>query len=51
MCISGTEPSFVILSQTKKVKKLKSDAPKMPKKTEAKRGGVINPPIYNFNQF
>ena len=29
--ISGTEPSSVILSQTKYFKKLKSDDPKVPK--------------------
>ena len=32
MRISGTEPSSVILSQTKKFKKLESDAQKVPKK-------------------
>ena len=31
MRISGTEPLSVILSQTKKLRKLKSDAQKMPK--------------------
>ena len=50
MRISGTEPSSVILSQTKKFKTLKSDAPKMPKQAEAKRDGVINPQNDNFNQ-
>ena len=36
MRISGNEPSSVILSQTmKKIKKLKSDDPKMPKQAEA----------------
>ena len=48
--ISGTEPSSVILSQTKKFKKLKNEA-KMPKEAKAKRDGVINPQNYNFNQF
>ena len=36
MRISGTEPSSVILSQTMKVKKLKSDDLKVPKQAEAK---------------
>ena len=43
MNISGTEPSSVILSQTKWFKKLKSDVPKLPKQAKAKRDGVINP--------
>ena len=34
MRISGTEPSSVILRQTKCFKKLKIDAPKVPKQTE-----------------
>ena len=51
MPISGTEPSSVILSQTKVFKKMKSDAPKVPKQAEAKRDGVINPQNYNFNRF
>ena len=51
MRISGTEPSSVILSQTIKFKKLKSDDPKVPKQAKAKRDGVINPQNYNFNQF
>ena len=42
MRISGTDPSSVILSQTKKFKKLKGDAHKMPKQAKAKRDGVIN---------
>ena len=37
MRISGTEPSSVILSQTMKFKKLKSDDPKVPNQAEAKR--------------
>ena len=52
MRISGTEPSSVILSQTMKFKKLKSDDRKVPKQAEAKRDGVINPQItisVNFN--
>ena len=36
MRISGTEPSSVILSQTRYFKKLKIDAPKVPKQAEAK---------------
>ena len=43
MRISGTEPSSVILNQTIKFKKLKTDDPKVPKQAEAKRDGVINP--------
>ena len=51
MRISGTEPSSVILSQTMKFKKFKSNDPKVPKQAEAKRDGVIKPQNYNFNQF
>ena len=51
MRISGTKPSSVILSQTMKFKKLKSDDRKLPKQAEAKRDGVINPQNYNFSQF
>ena len=51
MRISGTEPSSVILSQTMKFKKLKSNDPKVPKQAEAKRDGVINPQNFNFKQF
>ena len=36
MRISGTERSSVILSQTKKIKKLKSDDLKVSKQAEAK---------------
>ena len=43
MRISGTEPASVILSQTKKLKNLKSDVPKISKQAEAKKDGVINP--------
>ena len=50
MRISGTEPLSMILSQTMKLKRLKSDAPKVPKQAEAKRDVVINPQNYNFNQ-
>ena len=42
MQISGNEPSSVILSQTMRFKKLKSDDPKVPKQAEAKGDGVIN---------
>ena len=51
MRISGTEPSLVILSKTKKYKSLKSVAQNVSKQAETKRGGVINPQNYNFNQF
>ena len=51
MRISGTESSSVILTQTIKFKKLKSDDLKVPKQAEAKRDGVINPQNYNFSQF
>ena len=47
MRISGTEPSYVILSQTKQFKKLESDAQKVPKEAKAKWDGVINPQNYN----
>ena len=47
MRISGTEPSSVILSQTKYFKKLKNDAQKLPKQAKVKRDGVINPPKNN----
>ena len=47
MCISGSQPSSVILCQTM----LKSDAQKVPKQAKAKRDSVINPQNYNFNQF
>ena len=50
MRISGTKPSSVILSQTKKFHKLQSVITKVLKQAEAKRGGVINPQNYNFNQ-
>ena len=40
MRISGTEPSSVILSQTMKFKKLKSDYLNVPKQAKAKRDGV-----------
>ena len=44
MCISGTEPSSVILGQKRGCfKKLESDVPEVPKQAEAKRDGVINP--------
>ena len=43
MRISGTEPSSVILSQTKWFQKLISDTPKCHIQAETKRDGVINP--------
>ena len=49
MRISGTQPSSVILSQTMKFKKLKSDPIKVPKQVEAKRDGVITLKNYMFN--
>ena len=49
--ILGTGPSSVIVSQTKKFKKLKSDGQKVPEQAEAKRDGVINPHKCNFTQF
>ena len=51
MRISGTETSSVILCQTMKFKKLKSDDPKVSKQAEVKKVGVINPQHYNLNQF
>ena len=51
MRISGTEPSSVIISQTMKFKKLKSDDPNVPKQAEANRDDVMNTTNYNFNQF
>ena len=51
MRISGTEPSSVILSQTKSFQNLKGDAQNVPKQDKAERDGVINPQKYNFNQF
>ena len=43
MRISGTEPSSVILSQTVKFKKLKSDDQKLHKQAEAKKGWCNKP--------
>ena len=40
MLISVTEPSSVILSQTKKFKKLKRDVLKVPKEAGAKRDAM-----------
>ena len=40
MRISGTEPSSVIVSQTKWFKKLKRDDTKVPKEAEAKRDAM-----------
>ena len=43
MRISGTEPSSVILSQTKYFKNMKCVAQKVPEQAKAKRDGIINP--------
>ena len=51
MRISGIEPSSVILSQRKYLKRLKNNVPNVPKEAKAKRDGVINPQNYNFYQF
>ena len=48
MRILGTKPSSVILSQTKKFQKLKSGVLKVPKQSEAKIDGVINPQIQSI---
>ena len=48
MRISGTEPSSVILMQTKQFKKLQSDAQNVLKEAKAKRDGVINPKKLQF---
>ena len=51
MRISGIEPSSVILSQRKLLKRLKNNVPKVPKEVKAKRDGVKNQQNYNFYQF
>ena len=43
MLISGSEPSSVILSQTKRFQKLKTMSQKVPKQTEAKKGWCDKP--------
>ena len=43
MHISGTEPSYVILSQTSNLK-LKNNDRKVPKEADAKRDGLNNGP-------
>ena len=43
MRISGIEPSLVILSQRKLLKKLNDNAQKVPKEAQAKSDCVINP--------
>ena len=43
MRISGIEPSFLILMQTKYSKRLEYDALKMPKQVEAKMDHVRDP--------
>ena len=40
----ATEPSWVILGQTKKFKKLKSDTTTVPKQAKTKWDGVTPPP-------
>ena len=52
MRISGTEPSSVILAQTKYFTNGWKLIPKSAEiQSEAKRDGVLNPKNYNFNQF
>ena len=51
MRISGIETSSWILSQRKQLKKLRNNAPKMPKEAQAKMDGAINPQNYNSYQF
>ena len=48
MRISGTEPSSVILNQTMKFKKLKSDDPKVSKQAKPKRGWCNKPTKLQF---
>ena len=48
MRILGTEPSSVILSQTKQFRKVDKLCPKIPKQAEAKKDGVINPQQLQF---
>ena len=55
MRISDTEPSSVILSQTKEFKKFKSDAPKIPKQADEQHfhEGILDDtgvgPIFCYN--
>ena len=42
---------LTLVRLNKIVQRVESDAPKVPKQSKAKRGGVINPQNYNFNQF
>ena len=49
MRISGTEPSSVIISQRKELKKLEK-TPEVPKEASAKRDGVMNQQNYNSDQ-
>ena len=52
MRISGTEPSSVILSQTKKFKKVEKRCHNSTKRSWSQKGcHVINPQNYNFNKF
>ena len=51
MRISGTEPSSMILSQTKQFKKFQMHNQQVPKQVEAKRDGVVNRQITISNNF
>ena len=51
MRISGTEPSSVILSQTKSFQNVTINVQKVSKQAGATRDGLINPQNYNFSQF
>ena len=44
--ISGTKTSSVILSKTKKLKRLKSEVRKVPKQAKVNRDVVINPKYF-----
>ena len=46
MHISGTEPLSVILSQTKLLKRVNKECPKIPKQVEAKKGS--NPTLLQY---
>ena len=48
MRISGTEPSSVILSQTRELKNMRNNVKSAKKEGKTKRDGVINPEYYNF---
>ena len=51
MRVSGTEPSSVIFSQTKRFKNVENWCQKVFTQAKAKRDGVINKQNYNFYQF